>query len=165
MVSASKLSLVNLRVISVVVKHGPQVQHTIPSVCRVWHSPGWPCSRSWSCTGDLPWISRQAPWQESGRGGRTWGRSRERQGRRRSNNHVHMHGWDEVTRHGRGPWAKVTVWTHECNASKDGAQRAQNCVVFTSVCIVMFTQLVTVRSGLFRLCMKIYTMFRSLLVS
>ena len=30
------------------------------NLCRVWHSPDWPCSRSWSCTGDLSWNSRQA---------------------------------------------------------------------------------------------------------
>ena len=59
----------------------------------------------------------------------------------------------------------VTVRTHECNASKDGAQRAQNCVVFTSVCTVMFMQLVTVRSGLSKMCVKIYAVFRGLCVS
>ena len=46
-------------------------------------------------------------------------------------------------------------------ASKDGARRAQNCAVFTSVCIVVFMQLVTVRSGLSMLCVKIYAVFRS----
>ena len=57
-----------------------------------------------SCTVGHSWSSHQAPWQESGRGGRrTWERSKRTGGRERSNNHVHMHGWDEVTRHGRGP--------------------------------------------------------------
>ena len=50
-------------------------------------------------------------------------------------------------------------------ASKDGARRAQNCAVFASVCIVVFIQLVTVCSGLFRLCVKMYAVFRSLCVS
>ena len=27
----------------------------------VWHSPEWPCSPSWSRTGDLPWRSHQSP--------------------------------------------------------------------------------------------------------
>ena len=45
-------------------------------------------------------IHGQAPWQESGRGGRrTWAGGEKTGGRRRSNNHVHMHGWDGVTRH------------------------------------------------------------------
>ena len=35
---------------------------------------------------------------------------------------------------------------HECSASKDGAQRAQNCAVFTSVCIVVIMQLVAMCS-------------------
>ena len=57
-----------------------------------------------SCTGDLSWSSRQAPWQESGRGGRRrWTGGKRTGGRRRSrNNQVHMHGWDDVKRHGRG---------------------------------------------------------------
>ena len=29
---------------------------------------------------------------------------------------------------------------HECNASTDGARRAQNCAVFATVCIVVFMQ-------------------------
>ena len=43
-------------------------------------------------------VLRQAPWQESGRGGRrTWAGGKRTGGRRRSrNNQVHMHGWDEV---------------------------------------------------------------------
>ena len=70
-------------------------------LCRVWHSPGWPCSRWRSCTGGYSWSSRQAPWQESGRGGRrTWTGGKRTGGRRRSrNNQVHMHGWDEVKWH------------------------------------------------------------------
>ena len=50
-------------------------------------------------------------------------------------------------------------------ASQDGARRAQNCAVFASVCIVVFMQLVTVRSMLLKLCVKIYAVFRSLCVS
>ena len=46
-------------------------------------------------------------------------------------------------------------------ASTDGARRAQNCAVFASVCIVVFMQLVTVRSRLLKLCVKIYAVFRS----
>ena len=38
---------------------------------------------------------------------------------------------------------------------------AQNYAVFTSVCLVMSVQLVTVRSGLLKLCVKIYAVFRS----
>ena len=75
-------------------------------LCRVWHSPGWPCSRSWSCTGDLPWNSRQAPWQGSGRGGRrTWGRSRETVWREHSRTSAHAddHGWK--WRHTDETWA------------------------------------------------------------
>ena len=94
------------------------------------------------------------------RGGRkTWGRSRERQGRGRSNNHVHMHGWDEVKWHGRGPWANVTYEHMYDNTSKRHAHRAQWCAVVTSVWVMALMQLVTVVSGLFRLCMKLYTMF------
>ena len=51
------------------------------------------------------------------------------------------------------------------DSSTHGAHRAQWCAVITSVCIVMFTQLVTVVSGLSRLCVKIYAVFRSLFVS
>ena len=43
------------------------------------------------------------------------------------------------------------------------ARSAQCCAVNSSVCVVSFTQLVTLRSALLRLCMKLYTMFRSLL--
>ena len=70
------------------------------NLCRVWHSPEWPCSRSWSRTGDLPWNSRQAPWQESGRGGRrTGGRSRERRKRTLKQPRAHAWmGWGDKTR-------------------------------------------------------------------
>ena len=70
-------------------------------------------------------------------------------------------GWREMTL--RGPWANVTVWTHQINTSKNGAQCAQCCAVNASVCVVPLMQLVTVCSGLLKLCMKIYTVFRSLL--
>ena len=39
-------------------------------LCRLWHGLGWPCSRWRSCAGEYSWNSRQARWQESGRGGR-----------------------------------------------------------------------------------------------
>ena len=60
---------------------------------------------------------------------------------------------------------QVTVYEHECNASKDGAQRAQNCAVFTSVCIVVFMQLFAMCSRLLKLCVKMYAVFRSHCVS
>ena len=86
------------------------------------------------------------------------------EGERSRKNQVRMHGWDEVKNDSDEALSQCDVRTNECNASKDGAQRAQNYAVFTSVCIVMFMQLVTVRSGLFRLCMKIYAVFRSLCI-
>ena len=48
-------------------------------------------------------------------------------------------------------------------ASTDGAQRAQNYAVFTSVFIVVFMQLLTMCSRLLKLCVKMYAVFRSLL--
>ena len=54
---------------------------------------------------------------------------------------------------------------HECSASKDGAQRAQNYAVFTSVCIVVFMQLVAMCSRLLKLCVKMHAVFRNLCVS
>ena len=103
-------------------------------------------------------------WWESGRGGRRSGeRSRRGQGRENNQNtSAHVHGWDEMTRHGRGPWANVRC-EQMCNASKNGAQCAQCCAVNSSVCVVSFTQLlVTLVSMLLRMCMKLYTLFRSL---
>ena len=55
--------------------------------------------------------------------------------------------------------------SHECNASTDGAQRAQNYAVFTSVCIVVFMQLVAMCSRLLKLCVKMYVVFRNHCVS
>ena len=107
------------------------------------------------CTGDLSWNSRQAPWQDSGRGGRrTWRRSRETGWREHSRTSAHAddHGWK--WRHTDETWATCGRCMHECNASKDGAQRAQNYAVFTSVCIVVFMQLFTMRSRLLKLCVK-----------
>ena len=57
------------------------------------------------------------------------------------------------------------VTMHEFNAFKDGAQRAQNYAVFTSVCTVVFMQLVAMCSRLLKLCVKMYAVFRSLCVS
>ena len=39
--------------------------------------------------------------------------------------------------------SQCDVWTHECNASKDGAQCAQYCAVNASACVVPLMQLVT----------------------
>ena len=50
-----------------------------------------------------------------------------------------------------------------CNASKNGAQCAQCCAVSSSVCVVLFTQLFTLCSALLGMCMKLYTLLRSLL--
>ena len=61
----------------------------------VWHSPEWPCSPSWSCTGDLQWRSHQAPGWTSGRAGRgTGGRSRETgEGRPLKRQVTSAHAW------------------------------------------------------------------------
>ena len=55
--------------------------------------------------------------------------------------------------------------SHKCDvcASNDGARRAKNCALYTSVCFVV--QLVTVRSRLLKLCVKMYAVFRSHCVS
>ena len=113
-------------------------------LCRVWHSPGWPCSRSWSCTGDLPWNSRQAPWWTSGRGGRrTGGRSRETRGRRENTQEqVRMPmTMDDMEWHtGRDSSHKCDVWTHVHLQTVRGVLR--NCAMFASVCIVVFIAIV-----------------------
>ena len=49
------------------------------------------------------------------------------------------------------------------DTSTNGAQCAQCCAVISSVCVMLFTQLVTLRSALLGMCMKLYTLFRSLL--
>ena len=59
----------------------------------------------------------------------------------------------------------VTYEHMMCNASTDGARRAQNCAMFASVCIVVFMQLFTMCSRLLKLCVKMYAVFRSLCVS
>ena len=48
-------------------------------------------------------------------------------------------------------------------ASTDGARRAQNCAVFTSVCFVVSVQLFAMCSRLFMLCVRMYAVCRSLL--
>ena len=47
--------------------------------------------------------------------------------------------------------------------STNGAQCAQCCAVISSVCVMLFTQLVTLRSALLRMCLRLCTLFRSLL--
>ena len=49
------------------------------------------------------------------------------------------------------------------DTSTNGAQCAQCCAVISSVCVMLFTQLVTLRCALLGMCMKLYTLFRSLL--
>ena len=94
-------------------------------------------------------------------GRKTGGRSR-KTGRRehsRTSAHANDHGWNEDTQTRFEPIGHMNT----C-ASADGARRAQNCAVFASVCIVVFMQLVTMRSRLFMLCVKMYAVFRSLCV-
>ena len=70
---------------------------------------------------------------------------------------------DEMERHCEALEPMRQCEQDECNASKNGAQCAQCCAVNSSVCVVSFTQLVTVVSMLLRLCLRLCTMFRSLL--
>ena len=46
-------------------------------------------------------------------------------------------------------------------ASTDGARRAQNCALYTSVCFVVFMQLFAMCSRLLKLCVKMYAVCRS----
>ena len=48
-------------------------------------------------------------------------------------------------------------------ASTDGARRAQNCALYTSVCFVVFVSLFAMCSSMFKLCVKMYAVCRSLL--
>ena len=115
----------------------------------VWHSPEWPCSPSWSCTRDLQWRTCQALSWTSGRAGRGTGRGSRKTGEERhskNNTQVRMHGWHGMTHKAR-PWAKSAMCEH-C-ASTDGARRAQNCALYTSVCFVVSVPLFAMCSRLF----------------
>ena len=46
-------------------------------------------------------------------------------------------------------------------ASTDGARRAQNCALYTSVCFVVFVPLFAMCSSMFMLCVKMYAVCRS----
>ena len=67
--------------------------------------------------------------------------------------------WKDTAR----PLSQCDSANRSDDISTNGAQCAQCCAVISSVCVMLFTQLVTLRSALLRLCMKLYTMFRSLL--
>ena len=49
------------------------------------------------------------------------------------------------------------------DATTDCVQCAQCCMVSSSACVASFTQLFTLRSMLLRMCLELYTLFRSLL--
>ena len=56
--------------------------------------------------------------------------------------------------------------SHECDvcehcASTDGARRAQNCALYTSVCFVVFVPLFAMCSSMFMLCVRMYAVCRS----
>ena len=56
--------------------------------------------------------------------------------------------------------------SHKCDvcehcASTDGARRAQNCALYTSVCFVVSVPLFAMCSRLFMLCVKMYAVCRS----
>ena len=59
---------------------------------------------------------------------------------------VRMHGWHGMTHKAR-PWATSAMCEH-C-ASTDGARRAQNCALYTSVCFVVSVPLFAMCSRLF----------------
>ena len=46
-------------------------------------------------------------------------------------------------------------------ASTDGARRAQNCAMFASVCVVVFMPLFAMCSSMFKLCVRMYAVWRS----
>ena len=70
----------------------------------------------------------------------------------------------EVTRHCEALSQCESVNTLY-DSSTNGVQCAQCCTVNSSVCVVPFTSLVTLRSALLGMCMKLYTLFRSLFVT
>ena len=85
----------------------------------------------------------------------------------RDKTQVRMHGWHGMTHKAR-PWAKSAMCEH-C-ASTDGARRAQNCALYTSVCfvvsvplfaIVVSVPLFAMCSRLFMLCVRMYAVCRS----
>ena len=49
------------------------------------------------------------------------------------------------------------------DATTDCVQCAQGCMVSSSACVASFTQLFTMRSMKVRMCLELYTLFRSLL--
>ena len=61
--------------------------------------------------------------------------------------------------HKAGPWATSAMCEH-C-ASTDGARRAQNCALYTSVCFVVSVPLFAMCSSMFMLCVKMYAVCRS----
>ena len=130
----------------------------LEKVCRVWHSPGWPCSRSWSRTGDLPWNSRQAP-QESGRGGRrTWGRSRETgEERTLKQPNTNAHAWMTWNDTQARLEPQVRCMNACTTTHLNAAHRAQWCAVVTSVWVMALMQLF----AMFKLCVRMYAVCRS----
>ena len=110
------------------------------------------------------WSRHQAPWQESGSGGRrTWGRRKRTGGKRqhsRTSAHDYDHGWDGKTLE---PLSQCDSVNKLDDSSTHGEQRAQWCAVSSSVWVMSFTQLVTVVSTKVKMRLRLCTMFRSLL--
>ena len=111
--------------------------------------------------------SRRAPWQKGGRGGKgTWARSKKGQEEDNAQTPVRMTmTMDEMEKTRTKHLSHCDSVNRSDDTSTNGAQCAQCCAVISSVCVMLLTQLVTLRSALLRLCMKLYTMFRSLFVS
>ena len=62
--------------------------------------------------------------------------------------------------HKARPWATSAMCEHLC-ASTDGARRAQNCALYTSVCFLVSVPLFAMCSRLFMLCVRMYAVYRS----
>ena len=83
------------------------------------------------------------------RRGRKRGQARRKQSRRKTQ--VRMHGWDDT---------HEAILSHEVRcehrASTGGAQRAQYCVLYASVCVMVFLLFIAVCSSVMLLCVKVY---------
>ena len=80
------------------------------------------------------------------------------QGRR----HMCMDGM-EMKRQMRSALSQCEDVNTSDDAATDCVQCAQCCMVSSSACVALFTLLFTLRSALLRMCLELYTLFRSLL--
>ena len=77
--------------------------------------------------------------------------ARRKQSRRKTQ--VRMHGWDDT----HEAFLSHKVRCEHC-ASTGGAQRAQYCVLYASVCVMVFLLFIAVCSSVMLLCVKVYAL-------